>query len=184
LWLGVAVLVVLLGSCGLGFAISRGGESAVLRGLRDVGVIFLLIFYVVQAVIWAGIYFALAWVIGYFGPRLPAGLNWVGVKAATVDGATTKGAERFVIRPLAGVVGKVTASRTFLSRSVGGVSDGASAVRRWSRELTDWPTLQHRLRGVASDRTSAGMSMPVGAHGDSAKVGSIVESGRVGAERR
>jgi hypothetical protein len=161
LWLGVAVLVVLLGSVGLGFAISRGGESAILSGIRDVSVILLLLFYLVQAVIWAGIYFALLWVVVYFGPRLPAGLEWAGVKLATAERATESGAERFVLRPLAKTVRQLTTARAFVARFAGGVADGAGAVRSWSRDVTDWSTFRHRQQGaVQTSRAQTARTSP------------------------
>jgi hypothetical protein len=205
IWLGVAVLVALLGSCGLGFAVSRGGESAILSGVRDVSVILLLILYVVQALIWTGVYFALAWVVGYFGPRLPAGVGWAGAKLAKVEAATESGAERFAVRPLARAVRYLTTARAFVANLAGGVSGGAGAVRRWSRDVTDWSTLRHRQQGAvqsAVERRPAVATAPVPAapvvpvpvapapvasapmamHADGAKGGSIVESGE--AERR
>ena len=60
-------------------------------------------------------YFALAWVIGFYGPKLPQALRWTGGKLATVEQATRSGSERFIVRPLAATVRLATQSRALVS---------------------------------------------------------------------
>ncbi|MDQ3701502.1 MAG: hypothetical protein M3442_11360 [Chloroflexota bacterium] len=148
---GVAVLVALLGSCAAGFGVSQAGGIGLVTVLRDLGIMILALVSLAIALIWGGIYFGLAWVVGHFGGRIPAGLRWVNGKVAVVEGATDRGAERFVVRPLAATAGRLTEGRTFLSRLGSGVDATTAPVRRWSREVTAWPTLQHRLRWGTSN---------------------------------
>ena len=100
----MGVLGVFLGSCAVGYAVVNFGGGGALAGARNVGLMVLALFYLVQALIWSVVYFALAWVIGFYGPKLPQALRWAGGKLATVEQATRSGSERFIVRPLAATV--------------------------------------------------------------------------------
>lgn len=158
---GVAVLVALLGSCAAGFGVSQAGGVGLVTALRDLGMIILALVSLAIALIWGGIYFGLAWLIGHFGGRVPMGLRWVNGKVAVVEGAIDRGAERFVVRPVAATAGRLTAGRTFLSHLGGGVDASTASVRRWRREVTTWPTLQHRRRWGTSRLPANLRSTPV-----------------------
>ncbi len=163
---GVAVLVALLASCAAGFGVSRVGGVGLVTILRDVGIMILALVSLVIALAWGGIYFGLAWAVGRFGGKLPTGLHWAGGKVTVVEGAAERGTERFVIRPLATTVRRLAEGRTFVRRLGSGVDSGAVPVGRWSRELTSWPTWQHRLRWGSKDLPAAGGDIVVPVHPD------------------
>jgi hypothetical protein len=147
LWVGVGVLGVFLGSCAVGYAVVNFGGEGALAGARNVGLMVLALFYLVQALIWSVAYFALAWVIGFYGPKLPQALRWAGGKLATVEQATVSGSERFIVRPLAATVRLANQSKALVSNVSREATQSATPLRRWTREVSDWPTLQNRLRG-------------------------------------
>jgi hypothetical protein len=146
LMVGLSVLVIFLGSCAAGYAIVQSGSGGVLASLRNVGLLVLAPIYLLQALFWVGVYFGLAWVVGAFGPKVPVALRWTADKVALVDTHTGRIADRFIVRPLAGTVRRTTQARTLVSRLSTDVDTSMTPVRRWSRDLSDWPTLQHRLR--------------------------------------
>ena len=95
LWVGVGVLGVFLGSCAVGYAIVSVGGGGALAGARNVGLMVLALFYLIQVAIWSVLYFALAWLIGFYGPKLPQALRWTGGKLTTVEQVTRSGSERY-----------------------------------------------------------------------------------------
>jgi hypothetical protein len=147
MWVGVGVLGVFLGSCAVGYAVVNYGGEGALAGARNVGLMVLALFYLIQAVIWSVVYFALAWVIGFYGPKLPQALRWTGGKLATVEQATRSGSERYLVRPLAATVALATRSKALVSNVSRDLTQTSAPLRRRTRELSDWPTLQNRLRG-------------------------------------
>jgi hypothetical protein len=144
---GLAVLVVFLGSCAAGYLIVNAGGGGILASVRNVGLLLLAPIYLIQAVFWMGVYFALAWAVGMYGPKIPWALRWSAGKLATADRTIGHGAQEYVVRPVAKTVGRVVEVRALFSRFRTDAAAGATPVRRLTREVTDWPTLQHRLRG-------------------------------------
>ena len=144
---GVAVLVILLGSCAAGYLIVNTGGGGNLASVRNVGLLLLAPVYLIQAIFWTGVYFALAWAVGMYGPKVPWALRWSAGKLATADRKIGHGAQEYVVRPVAKTVGRVVEVRALFSRFRTDAAAGATPVRRLTREVTDWPTLQHRLRG-------------------------------------
>ncbi|HVG98635.1 MAG TPA: hypothetical protein VNK05_17140 [Chloroflexota bacterium] len=166
---GLCVLVIFLGSCAAGYAIVQSGSGGVLASLRNIGLLVLAPIYLLQALFWVGVYFGLAWAVGAFGPKVPVALRWTADKVALVDTHVGRIADRFIVRPLAGTVRRTTQARTLVSRLSTDVDTGITPVRRWSRELSDWPTLQHRLRRgrtplppAAGEASAAGPAGPAG----------------------
>ena len=51
------------------------------------------------------------------------------------------------MRPLASTVRVATQSRALVSNASREAVHSTAPLRRWTRELSDWPTLQNRLRG-------------------------------------
>jgi hypothetical protein len=147
LWVAVGVLGVFLGSCAVGYAIVSVGGGGALAGARNVGLMVLALFYLIQVAIWSVLYFALAWLIGFYGPKLPQALRWTGGKLTTVEQVTRSGSERYIVRPLASTVRVATQSRALVSNASREAAHSTAPLRRWTRELSDWPTLQNRLRG-------------------------------------
>ena len=117
LWVGVGVLGVFLGSCAVSYAIISVGGGGALAGARNVGLMVLALFYLIQVAMWSVLYFALAWLIGFYGPKLPQALRWTGGKLTTVEQATRSGSERFIVRPLASTVRVATQSRALVSNA-------------------------------------------------------------------
>jgi hypothetical protein len=146
LMVGLCVLVIFLGSCAAGYAIVQSGSGGVVASLRNLGLLVLAPIYLLQALFWAGVYFGLAWVVGAYGPKLPIALRWTAEKVALVDTHTGRITDRFIVRPMAATVRRATEARTLVSRLSTEVDTTTTPVRTWTRELSDWPTLQHRLR--------------------------------------
>jgi hypothetical protein len=170
LMVGLGVLVTFLGSCAAGYAIVQTGSGGVLASVRDVGLLILAPVYLLQAIFWAGVYFGLAWVVGAFGPRIPSALRWTAEKVARVEALTRQGSDRFVVRPLAATVRRATEARFLVSHLNTEVSTTATIpVRRWTRELSDWPTLQHRLRLGRTPLPATPLTESLAAGGDVAR---------------
>ena len=183
LMVGLGVLVIFLGSCAAGYAIVQTGSGGVLAGVRNLGLLVLAPVYLLQALFWAGVYFGLAWVVGAFGPKIPSALRWTAEKVSRVEALTGQGTDRFVVRPLAAVVRRGTEARSLISNLGTEVNTtAATPVRRWTRELSDWPTLQHRLRRGRTPLPATPLAVSLAADGDGARapappVGSAASEG-------
>jgi hypothetical protein len=134
---GGIVLLTLLGSCAAGYLIVTSGGGAVVQDLRDVSVWILAFFYMLVVLFLGAIYFVLAWLVGFYGPRLPAALRWTGARVTAVEGVTERVAEHYVIRPLARTAALASEGRAFVHALTEGASAATAPVR-------------HRLRGGGS----------------------------------
>jgi hypothetical protein len=114
---GLVVALTGLASCAAGFGIAQIGAAGAAALARDVGVIILALFYLVSVVIWAAVYFGLAWAIGQFGGKVPLGLRWVNRWVYRAETLAEAGVERGAVRPLARASGGAAAARAFLSRA-------------------------------------------------------------------
>jgi hypothetical protein len=119
---GVVLLVAAVGSCAAGIGIAQVGGNATAGSVRDVATIILALLYLVPALIWAAIYFGLAWAIGRYGGKLPAGVHWMAGKVYRTQTIVEGGIDRGVVRPLARGARGVAAAGALL-RGVAGRDD-------------------------------------------------------------
>lgn len=99
--LGLILLVAALGSCAAGIGIAQIGGTAAAGSVRDVATIILALLYLVSALIWAAVFFGLAWVVGRYGAKAPAGVHWLNGKVYRAQTIVEGGVDRAVVRPLA-----------------------------------------------------------------------------------
>ncbi len=127
---GGAMLSTLLGSCGLGYAISAAGGVGAVAAVRDLSIMFLSLFWLITTLIVGVIGFGGAWALGRFGGKAVTGLGWVGRKVARAEGLVEGGLDRAVVRPLGKSARALASAKTFVSASMKG-SDSAAA---WGRQ--------------------------------------------------
>ena len=173
---GLAVLLAALGSCAAGYVVAGSAPANALGPLRDLGIIVLALLSLVMAAAWAGIYLGAAWAVGRFGGKGVSALSWVHGRVATLEGAIGRGAERMVVRPVAGASGRIAAGSTFVRRLAGGARPAAypraalAPVTSLVRQLREAPRLRRRrpaaLYARQGNELASGLSLPDGLPAD------------------
>jgi hypothetical protein len=155
---GAAVLIALVFSLIAGYAISAAGGVAAVTVLRDLGLIILSLFTLVFTFIWLAIYFVAAWGVGHFGRRLPAGIRWAAEKVATASQVTERGAERFAVRPLAGVARRLTTARALTE----GLAPGPALRQDLSRRPDATGRSRHSFDQAPTSPANVQVGQPAG----------------------
>lgn len=116
--IGVAALVALLASCGIGYLAVEGPGRSVVTVLRDLSIVLFALYVLIGSVIAVAIFGGGAWAIERFGAKAVAGLAWVRQKVHRAEDLALSGVERAVVRPLARSAEGVTMARTLVARSL------------------------------------------------------------------